>query len=310
MSIDDPWKSVAKSLNETCEKLEDAPPDKSGEGWEGHVGGFCPVQGEGTVDGLNWYFRARHASGKTLVLLTADGAAVWGVIENMDPAGGLRWRCSIFRNEGPHRSSDLIREATDRSYVYWRRRHGGLPGVPLTTEVDPEKTKRKRALARGARQMVFDWHKAARLIRERKPGRAGAGLHADWEWTGGDIYRDGAPVPRGETYTYLSSNHCTPEIEIDGELLMSCVCEGDPPEDWGPYKPKVEVRAPRGGELRTSWSATREGDRARFVETGHKGTVKIYPGGPVIQWDDTGELEPDIAFTLVGSGQTGGADSK
>jgi hypothetical protein len=67
-----------------------------------------------------------------------------GVIENMDPAGNTRWRCSIFRNEGAVLSSVLVREATERSYVYWRRRHGGLPSVPLTTEVDPGKTKRKR----------------------------------------------------------------------------------------------------------------------------------------------------------------------
>lgn len=84
------------------------------------------------------------SSGRTFVLLTHDARAVWGVIENLDPAGGLRWRCSIFRNEGTERSSDLIREATDRTYAYWRARHGGLPGVPLTTEVDPEKTRRKR----------------------------------------------------------------------------------------------------------------------------------------------------------------------
>ncbi len=76
-----------------------------------------------------------------------------------------------------------------------------------------------------------------------------------------------------------------------------------------PYKPKVEVRAPHGGAIRTSWSATREGDRALFIETDHKGVVKIYPGGPVIQWDDTGELEPDIAFTLVGSEPSGSAGS-
>lgn len=84
------------------------------------------------------------ASGKTFVLLTHDRGAVWGVIENMDPAGGLRWRCSIFRNEGPARSSDLIREATERTYQYWRSHYGALPSVPLTTEVDPEKTRRKR----------------------------------------------------------------------------------------------------------------------------------------------------------------------
>lgn len=84
------------------------------------------------------------ASGKTLVLMTCDAAALWGAIENLDPAGGRRWRCSIFRNESPIRSSDLIVEATARTYAYWRRHYGGLPAVPLTTEVNPDRVKRKR----------------------------------------------------------------------------------------------------------------------------------------------------------------------
>lgn len=84
------------------------------------------------------------SSGKTLVLLTSDALAVWGVIENMDPAGGLRWRCSIFRNTGRVRSSTLVKEATERTYAYWLRHYGGYPPVGLTTEVDPKKTRRKR----------------------------------------------------------------------------------------------------------------------------------------------------------------------
>jgi hypothetical protein len=81
------------------------------------------------------------ASGKTFVLLLADERAVWGVIENLDPAGNLRWRCSIFRNESPVRSSSLIVAATRLTYRHWA---GRLPSVPLTTEVDPRKTRRKR----------------------------------------------------------------------------------------------------------------------------------------------------------------------
>ncbi len=84
------------------------------------------------------------ANGRTLVLLTDCARAVWGAIENLDPAGGQRWRVSIFRNEGAGRSSDLIREATDRTFLYWRRHYGATPAVPLTTEVDPAKTRRKR----------------------------------------------------------------------------------------------------------------------------------------------------------------------
>lgn len=49
-------------------------------------------------------------------------------------------------------------------------------------------------------QRVFDWFTAARLIRERQVNEASAGLSGDWEWTGGEIYRNGHPVPADETY--------------------------------------------------------------------------------------------------------------
>lgn len=85
------------------------------------------------------------SSGKTLVMLTDDGRAVWGAIENRVPGGpDLRWRCSIFRNEGDVQSSELVREATDRTFTYWERKYHGRPPVPLRTEVDPRKTRRKR----------------------------------------------------------------------------------------------------------------------------------------------------------------------
>lgn len=88
------------------------------------------------------------SSGKTLVLLTRCARAVWGCIENLDPAGKLRWRCSVFRNEGGGKdgdlvSSDLVREATVRTFEFWRRTTG-IPSVPLQTEVDPKKTRTKR----------------------------------------------------------------------------------------------------------------------------------------------------------------------
>ncbi len=37
----------------------DAPNERSSEGWEGGIYGACPLQGEGTVNGRHWYFRAR-----------------------------------------------------------------------------------------------------------------------------------------------------------------------------------------------------------------------------------------------------------
>lgn len=65
---------------------------------------------------------------------------------------------------------------------------------------------------RGREQMVFDWDKAAEIIRDRKPEWAVAGLQHDMEWTSGVIYEDGYPVT--DSYTYLSSTWATPILEI------------------------------------------------------------------------------------------------
>lgn len=112
-------------------------------------------------------------NGRTLVLLSWDARAVWGAIENLDPVGGHRWRCSIFRNEGMVLSSVLIREATARTHVFWERRYGALPSIPLTTEVDPSKVLRKRDPGRCFRKA--GWRKVAvvrGLILLEAPGEA------------------------------------------------------------------------------------------------------------------------------------------
>ncbi len=65
----------------------------------------------------------------------------------------------------------------------------------------------------------FDWDKAARIISERKPKEAEAGLAEDWDCTSGIIWRDGTIIPREETFNdlYLLSNWATPLLVIDGE---------------------------------------------------------------------------------------------
>ena len=70
---------------------------------------------------------------------------------------------------------------------------------------------------RGKELKVFDWHKAATLIKERDVKNAMAGLSGDWEWTGGTIL-DGGKIPE-DNYTYLVSTWATPELEIDGEKI-------------------------------------------------------------------------------------------
>ena len=88
------------------------------------------------------------------------------------------------------------------------------------------------AKSRGAEQMVFDWDRAARRIVETGCRSAYAGLCGDWEWTGGEILRDGKPLKREETYTFLASNHATPELEIDG-VKEDCFLMSSQSDDWG-----------------------------------------------------------------------------
>ena len=79
------------------------------------------------------------------------------------------------------------------------------------------------------RMRVFDWHKAAELIREHKPSVAVAGLGDDWGETAGRIYQDGAPVPEERTCVYLASTWATPEIRLDNRV-EECWCWKDETE--------------------------------------------------------------------------------
>ena len=80
--------------------------------------------------------------------------------------------------------------------------------------------------------MVFDWIKAAQIIKERNAETASAGLAGDWEWTGGDILREGKPVPQEDTYTFLASTWATPQLEVDGDLLSCYRMQSETP-GWG-----------------------------------------------------------------------------
>ena len=70
---------------------------------------------------------------------------------------------------------------------------------------------------KGEEHKIFDWDKAARIIKERKPRVAWAGLRWDWEYTGGKIYANGNPVFDGDHY--LGSNWAVPELQIDDEII-------------------------------------------------------------------------------------------
>jgi hypothetical protein len=89
-----------------------------------------------------------------------------------------------------------------------------------------------RACASGARHRVFDWNKAARLIRESKATSAVAGLASDMEWTSGEILTEGKPTSREDTYVFLASNWATPVIVLDGAGEVGCWAYADATPKW------------------------------------------------------------------------------
>jgi hypothetical protein len=89
---------------------------------------------------------------------------------------------------------------------------------------------------RGNEMKVFDWNKAARLIKEQKVNYASAGLSGDWEYTSGNILENGEP--NFDDYTYLASTWATPEIVIDGEFIDCYVMESQTEWDSGTKWPQ------------------------------------------------------------------------
>lgn len=96
---------------------------------------------------------------------------------------------------------------------------------------------------KGRPSMVFDWNKAAQIIAKRKPAIVSAGLAGDWDFTGGDIFKDGKPIPKDETYVYLASTWATPSIEIDGHRTP-CFVMADKTDGWdsGTYWPESALQ--------------------------------------------------------------------
>lgn len=100
---------------------------------------------------------------------------------------------------------------------------------------------------RGKELMVFDWDKAALLIKAKKPEWAAAGLRGDWEYTGGTIYENGKPVK--DSYTYLSSTWAVPELDMDGETIECYRMKSETPEWSSDTKwPESALLILNGGE--------------------------------------------------------------
>ena len=72
--------------------------------------------------------------GEKMVLIEAEGRALFGWRKFIDDSGQSGVCCAVFRNLSPLRSSDLIAEAGE---VAWRR----WPGARLYTYVDPRRVK-------------------------------------------------------------------------------------------------------------------------------------------------------------------------
>ena len=90
--------------------------------------------------------------GQEIVLVHSSGRAVWACVYQRTPAkagtGASRgrtgvadaapryiWRNMMFRNLYAGTASDLIREATERTYEEWLARYGSLPSERLRTEI-------------------------------------------------------------------------------------------------------------------------------------------------------------------------------
>jgi hypothetical protein len=77
--------------------------------------------------------------------------------------------------------------------------------------------------------MVFDWDKAATLIKESGATDAEAGLSGDWEFTSGQILDEGE-IPTS-SFTYLASTWATPELSING-VISDCYKMQSETEGW------------------------------------------------------------------------------
>jgi len=115
--------------------------------------------------------------GRRLVLVTPDGLAAW-ITHHPDPRLVLdrvdAWRCTLFRNEGPRLSSELVREAMALTAQVWADHP---PTAGWLTYVWPAKL---RSTNPGYCFLAAGWHRdpswrdpTGRLIRLRAELPAG-----------------------------------------------------------------------------------------------------------------------------------------
>lgn len=125
--------------------------------------------------------------GRCLVLLTADRSALWVTswpfAQFVRHAWGGAWVNSLFRNEGTHLSSDLIRHAVAHSRARWP----DIPQLGIVSFVDASKTEEKE---------VPGW--CYRRAGWTHVGYTAGGLHAFQQLPGRRIGRRSEPMPEAE----------------------------------------------------------------------------------------------------------------
>lgn len=98
---------------------------------------------------------------------------------------------------------------------------------------------------RGKPERVFDWNKAARIIRERRPHAAYAGLAEDLADTFSVIYVDGEPLEDGSGY--LASTWATPQLYLDGDSVDCWIWEHETEWDADTRWPQSALDILSGG---------------------------------------------------------------
>jgi hypothetical protein len=76
---------------------------------------------------------------------------------------------------------------------------------------------------------IFDWAKAAKLIKKYNADHAEAGLMEDWEMTSETIWCDNKP--EREAGNFLYSDWATPALQI-GDALYRCYKYGEEITGW------------------------------------------------------------------------------
>ena len=114
----------------------------------------------------------------------------------------------------------MSEETIDKEYTDFV--DGMVTGAAKSDAADPASAK------------VFDWDKAAEIIRDRKPRVAVAGLAQDWNNTSGNIVEGGEILEDSWWKPYLASAWATPALELDnGELIPCYILIGDNEQEWG-----------------------------------------------------------------------------